>query len=119
MCVHGRNVGVIARDTAGGIEPVGLIFAIDLVVHLLLNGTSLVTRDGAEDAMSVYLTLVLCANSTSLTSSCSLAFIVDEFPRLPILSKLMGSTMRSTSLLALLRQTKVSPVQASLSPKSV
>ena len=33
--------------------------------------------------MSVYLTLVLCANSTSLTSSCSLAFIVDEFPRLP------------------------------------
>ena len=64
--------------------------------------------------MSVYLTLVLCANSTSLTSSCSLAFIVDEFPRLPILSKLMGSTMRSTSLLDLLRQTKVSPVQASL-----
>ena len=45
--------------------------------------------------MSVYLTLVLCANSTSLTSSCSLAFI-DEFARLPILSKLMGSTMRST-----------------------
>ena len=33
--------------------------------------------------MSVYLTLVLFANSTSLTSSCSLAFIVDEFPRLP------------------------------------
>ena len=29
---------------------VGLIFAIDLVVHLLLNGTSLVARDGAEDA---------------------------------------------------------------------
>ena len=53
--------------------------------------------------MSVYLTLVLWANSTSLTSSCYLAFIVDEFPRLPILSKLMGSTMRSTSLLALLR----------------
>ena len=41
---------MVARDTAGGIEPVGLIFAIDLVVHLLLNGTSLVTRDGAEDA---------------------------------------------------------------------
>ena len=39
--------------------------------------------------MSVYLTLVLCAKSASLTSSCSLAFIVDEFPRLPILSKLM------------------------------
>ena len=58
--------------------------------------------------MSVYLTLVLCANSTSLTSCYSLAFIVDEFPRLPILSKLMGSTIRSTSLLALLRQTKVS-----------
>ena len=44
--------------------------------------------------MSVYLTLVPCANSTSLTSSCSLAFVGDEFPRLPILSKLMGSTMR-------------------------
>ena len=58
--------------------------------------------------MSVYLTLVLCANYTSLTSSCSLAFIVDEFPRLPILSKLMSSTMRSTSLLAILRQTKAS-----------
>ena len=69
--------------------------------------------------MSVYLTLVLCANPTSPTSSCSLAFVVDEFPRLPILSKLMGSTMRFTSLLALLRQTKVSPVQASLGPKSM
>ena len=69
--------------------------------------------------MSVYLTLVLCANATSLTSSCSLAFVVDEFPRLPILSKLMGSTMRFTSLLALLRQMKVSPVQASLGPKSM
>ena len=112
MCVHGRDVGVIARGTAGGREPVGLLFAIDMVVHLLLNGTSLVTP------MSVYLTLVLCANSTSLTSSCSLAFVVNEFPRLPILSKLMGSTMRSTSLLALPRQTKVSPVQASLGPKS-
>ena len=48
------NVGVIARGTAGGREPVGLFFAIDLVVHLLqlllLNGTSLVTRNGAEDA---------------------------------------------------------------------
>ena len=41
---------MIARGTAGGREPVGLFFAIDLVVHLLLNGTSLVTRDGAEDA---------------------------------------------------------------------
>ena len=69
--------------------------------------------------MSVYLTLVFCTNSTSITSSCSLAFIVDEFPRLPILSKLMVSTMRSTSLLALLRQTKVSPAQASLGPKSM
>ena len=38
------------EGTAGGREPVGLFFAIDLVVHLLLNGTSLVTRDGAEDA---------------------------------------------------------------------
>ena len=74
MCVHGRDVGVIARGTAGGREPVGLLFAIDMVVHLLLNGTSLVTP------MSVYLTLVLCANSTSLTSSCSLAFVVNEFP---------------------------------------
>ena len=50
VCVHGRNVGVIARGTAGGREPVGLFFDIDMVVHLLLNGTSLVTRDGAEDA---------------------------------------------------------------------
>ena len=110
---------LIARGTAGGREPVGLFFAIDMVVHLLLNGTSLVTRDGAEDAHVRVLYLVLCANSTSLTSSCSLAFIVDEFPRLPILSKLMGSTMRSTNLLALLRQTEVSPVQASLGPKSM
>ena len=37
MCVHGRNVRVIARGTAGGREPVGLFFAIDLVVHLLLK----------------------------------------------------------------------------------
>ena len=50
--------------------------------------------------ISVYLTLVPCAISTNITSSCSLAFIVDDFPRLPILSKLIGSTMRSTSLLA-------------------
>ena len=41
---------MIARGTAGGREPVGLFFAIELVVHLLLNGTSLVTRDGAGDA---------------------------------------------------------------------
>ena len=41
---------MIARGTAGGREPVGPFFAIDMVVHLLLNGTSLVTRDGAEDA---------------------------------------------------------------------
>ena len=41
---------MIARGTAGGREPVGLFFAIDLVVHLLFNGTSLVTRDGAKDA---------------------------------------------------------------------
>ena len=50
VCVHGLKVGVIARGTAGGREPVGLFFAVDLVVNLLLNGTSLVTRDGAEDA---------------------------------------------------------------------
>ena len=37
MCVHGLNVRVIARGTAGGREPVGLFFAIDLVEHLL-NG---------------------------------------------------------------------------------
>ena len=29
---------MIARGTAGGTEPVRLFFAIDLVVHLLLNG---------------------------------------------------------------------------------
>ena len=29
---------MIARGTAGGREPVGLLFAIDLVVHLVLNG---------------------------------------------------------------------------------
>ena len=29
---------MIARGTAGGREPVGLFFATDLVVHLLLNG---------------------------------------------------------------------------------
>ena len=50
MCVHGRNVRVIARGAVGRREPVGLFFAIDFVVHLLLNGTSLGTRDGAEDA---------------------------------------------------------------------
>ena len=82
-------------------------------------GLHWVPATALKTPMSVYLTLVLCANSTSLISSCSLAFIVDEFLRLPILSKLMGSTMRSTSLLALLRQTKVSPVQASLGPKSM
>ena len=32
----GLNVGVIARGTAGGREPVVLFFAIDLVVHLTL-----------------------------------------------------------------------------------
>ena len=52
---------MIARGTAGGGEPVGLFFAIDMVVHLLLNGTSLVTRDGAEDAhvrVALYCTYV-------------------------------------------------------------
>ena len=29
---------MIATGTAGGREPVGLFFAIDLAVHLLLNG---------------------------------------------------------------------------------
>ena len=29
---------MIARGTAGGREPVGLFFAIDMVVHLLVNG---------------------------------------------------------------------------------
>ena len=37
MCDHGLNVGVIARGTAGGREPVVLFLAIDLVVHLLLK----------------------------------------------------------------------------------
>ena len=41
---------MIARGAVGRREPVGLFFAIDFVVHLLLNGTSLGTRDGAEDA---------------------------------------------------------------------
>ena len=36
---------MIARGTAGGREPVGLIFTIDFVVHLLLNGTSYGTRN--------------------------------------------------------------------------
>ena len=67
MCVHGRNVGVIARGAAGGTETVGLFFAIDLVVHLLLNGTSLLPATALKTPMSVYLTLVICANSTSHT----------------------------------------------------
>ena len=29
---------MIARGTAGGREPIGLFFAINFVVHLLLNG---------------------------------------------------------------------------------
>ena len=67
MCVHGLNVGVIARGTAGGKEPEGLFFAIDLVVHLLLNGTSLVTRDGAEDAhVRVPLSLIHISEPTRL-----------------------------------------------------
>ena len=33
---------MIARGTAGGREPVELFFAIDLVVHLLLNGTYII-----------------------------------------------------------------------------
>ena len=44
MCVHGRDVGVIARGTAGGREPVGLFLAIDLVVHLLPVGLYLDRR---------------------------------------------------------------------------
>ena len=35
MCVHGLNVGVIARGTAGGREPVVLFFAIDLIGNWL------------------------------------------------------------------------------------
>ena len=118
VCVHGRNVGVIARDTAGGREPVEFFCAIDLVVHLLLNGTSLVTRGGAEDAhVRVPYPRALCKlykPNLFLQPSVHRRRV----PRLPILSKLMGFTMRSTSLLALLRQTKVSPVQASLGSKS-
>ena len=62
--------------------------------------------------MPVYLAPVLCVNSTSLTPSCNLALIVDEFSSLPILSKIMRSTMSSASLLATLKPTNVSPVQA-------
>ena len=119
MCVRGRNVGVIARGTAGGREPVGLFFAMIWSCICCCMGLHWLPATALKTPMSVYVTLVLCANSTNLTSSCSLAFIADEFPRLPILSKLMGYTMRSTSLSALLRQTKVSPVQASLGPKSM
>lgn len=64
------------------------------------------------------LTLVLCVQLTPQTKPINIAFIVDEFPRSPILSKLVGSTMRSTSL-ALLRQATVSPEQASVGPKSM
>ena len=103
MRVHGRDVGVIARGTAGGGEPVGLFFAVDMVVHLLLNGTSSVTRDGAEDAhVRVPYPRALCKPyKPNLFLQPSLRR--RRVPRLPILSKLMGSTMRFTSLLALLR----------------
>ena len=39
------STGGTLVGTAGGREPVGLFFAIDFVVHLLLNGTSQGTRD--------------------------------------------------------------------------
>ena len=104
---------MIARGIAGGIEPVGQFFAIDLVVHLLLNGTSSVTRDRAEDAH---------VRAPYPRALCKLykpnLFLQPSLHRrrvskvVYILSKLMGSTMRSTSLFALLRQTKVSPVRA-------
>ena len=54
---------------------------------------SLVGRDGVEDPDACVPTRVLCAKSTSLTSSRNLAFMVWEFPSLPILSKLIGSTI--------------------------
>ena len=47
--------------------------------------------------MPVYLAPVLCVDSTSLTPSCNLALIVDEFSSLPILSKIMRSTMSRES----------------------
>ena len=51
----------------------------------------MVTRDGAEDAhLGVPYPRALCyLYKLTVTSSCSLAFIVDDFPRLPILSKLI------------------------------
>ena len=78
----------------------------------------MVTRDGAEDShVRVPYPRALCKlykPNLFLQPSVHRRRV----PRLPILSKLMGFTMRSTSLLALLRQTKVSPVQASLGSKS-
>ena len=55
--VHGRNVGVIARGTSGGREAVGLFFAIDLVVHLLLPNTAAAT---AASAASMYTAVYMC-----------------------------------------------------------
>ena len=52
---------MIARGTAGGREPVGLFFAIDMVVHLLLNGIHWLPATALKTPMSVYLTLVPCA----------------------------------------------------------
>ena len=38
MCVHGLNVGVIARGTVGGREPVVLFFAIDTAAGTVAAG---------------------------------------------------------------------------------
>ena len=119
MCVHGRDVGVIARGTAGGREPVGLFFAIDMVVHLLLNGTSLVTRDGAEDAhVRVPYPHVLCQLYTpNLFLQPNLRRRRGSKVAYPVETHGLYHEVHK-SLGLLLRQMKVSPVQASLGPKS-
>lgn len=63
--------------------------------------------------------VVRSAKRLSLNSSTSLALSTGDCSSLLILSKGIGSTMRSTMRFARLRQTKVNPVQASLSPKSI
>ena len=81
---------------------------------------SLVTRDGAEDAhlgVRVPYPRALCyLYKPNFFLQPSLHRRRVSKVAYPV--ELMGSTMRSTSLVALLKQTKVSPVQASLGSKS-
>ena len=117
VCVHGRNVGVIARGTAGGREPVGLFFAINLVVHLLLNVTSLVTRDGAEDAhlrvpypralCKLYKPNLFLQPSIHRRRVSKVVYPVETHGLYHEVHKSLDPT-----------ETKISPVQASLGPKS-